>query len=267
MTDIFDINQGYEALFNNLEDLGLQLNPELKDALSQNLIINDCFYDAVANGDNEMANFWAEAALDNAGIDTECTSLIGTSLDDLENFNPAESNDIYNCEESMEHWEYQGDTSRCAQFAQMFVIEEVLGYELDPDEFCAVSVANGWFDESIGTTDEQMSKMLDYFGIENTPSYDNSIDDLLECLNNGGKAIVTVDSGEYAYDEGFFDDLFNGEVADHAIEVIGYDPETDSIIVNDSGHEGGCGAKIPCDTFIDAWEDGGNFMIEVPNVS
>lgn len=267
MSDFLEnANDFYESQFKNLDDLNLELDPTVKDALYQNIFLNDLFYDAVSEGDTKNAKWYAEMACEMAGVEVEYLTY-STSIDELENFNPEESNDLYNAGEAMEIWECQGDTNRCAQFSQLFIIEEIYGITIDPDEFCAISEANGWFDEQGGTTLENMNKMLDYFGIENEMSQGKSIDDLLDCLENGGRAIVAVDSGEYWDNEDFWDDLFNPNGVDHAIEVIGFDPETNSVIVNDSGNPNGCGSKIPLDTFLDAWEDSGNFMVEVPGVT
>lgn len=267
MSDYIDsLNEEYESMFYKGEDLNLELDPSVEAAISQNPIIQDLFYSAVAEGDTKFAEYWGRLACETNGVELEYLSN-GTNIDELENFNPAESNDLFNSSEAMEIWECQGDTLRCAQYSQLFIIEEMYGIKIDPDEFCAVSEANGWFDEANGTSAENMNKMLDYFGIENEVSQGKNFDDLLDCLKNGGRAIVALDSGEYWNSEGYWDDLFdpkNG--ADHAIEVIGFNPETNSVIVNDSGNPNGCGSEIPLDTFLDAWEDSGNFMIEVPGV-
>ena len=187
----------------------------------------------------------------------------GTRLEELTNFEPTEYGDINNASSAMEWFEFQGyDTNRCAQYAQMFVIEEYTGTKMDMNEFAAIAEQNGWFDEVTGTTLEDMNEMLDYYGIENEASYNNSFEDLVECLDNGERVIVAVDSGEYANGEGFNSDLFdplNGP--DHAIEVIGYDAERQMVIVNDSGNPDGCGEEIPRATFCDAWTDSYNYMI------
>lgn len=267
MSDYIDtLNEEYESMFYKGEDLNLELDPAVEEAISQNHIIQDLFYNAVAEGDMKWAEYWGDLACETNDVDLDY--LFGnTSVDELENFNPTEANDLYNAGEAMEIWECQGDTNRCAQYSQLFIVEEMYGIKINPDEFCAISEANGWFDEQGGTSLENMNKMLDYFGIENEMSQGKSFEDLLNCLENGGRTIVAVDSGEYWDNEGFWDDLFDPNGADHAIEVIGFDPETNSVIVNDSGNPNGCGSEIPLDTFLDAWEDSGNLLIEVPGVT
>lgn len=263
MTDYIDNIQGdYESLFEGTDNMDeLQLNPLLEEALSENVFIEYLFYDAIADGDMEWAKTWAEVACEISGIDIE-DLYTSTTADELENFNPAESNDLFNSGEAMEYWEFQGDTNRCAQYSQLFVIEEFYDVRIDPDEFCAFSEANGWFSEEGGTSIQDMNKMLDYFGIDNELSDGNTMDDLMDCLENGGRVIVAIDSGEYWCGEDMWEDYFDPYGADHAIEVIGYNPETNCVIVNDSGNHDGCGCEIPLETFADAWADSNNTMIE-----
>ena len=110
------------------------------------------------------------------------------------------------------------------------------------------------------------SRILDHYGIEHEDSYDNSIEDLVESLNDGHRVIVAVDSEEYWYGENDGDDYYTpGDGVNHAVEVIGIDnsdPDNPMIILNDSGVPDGAGLLIPMETFMDAWEDGNNFMIE-----
>lgn len=157
---------------------------------------------------------------------------------------------------SMEHWECQGETNRCALFSQMFVIEELTGEEIDMYEFQQIAEENGWYDD--GTSLVNLNRMLDYYGIENEMSFHNDISDVEECLNNGGRVIVAVDADEIWY-YGQGDDLFSpNSSANHAVEVIGIDysdPDNPMVILNDSGTPYGCGEMVPLDEFMDAWQD------------
>jgi len=265
MNDLYDsAMEDYEAMFTHSEDVGLELDPALDEALSENLIFNELFYSAIEEGDYESAQIWGEYALDAAGLEVTSTS---TTADELQNFNPETTDDIYHAADAMEHWEFQGDTQRCAQMSQIAVIEEFTGEDINPDEFCQFAYENGWYEgDDAGTRGEDMNKMLDYYGIENEMSNGKSFDDLLSCLENGGRAIVAVDSGEIWNGESYWEDAFNPECgADHAIEVIGFNPETNCVIVNDSGNPNGCGCEIPLETFVDAWADSDNLMIECYN--
>jgi 5-hydroxyisourate hydrolase-like protein (transthyretin family) len=167
--------------------------------------------------------------------------------------------------EAMEHWEYQGDTNRCALFSQKFVIEELKpGTEIDIEEFAAVAKENGWFTEDGGTSLLNMNNMLDYYGIENEMTFHNTVDDIEQCLNDGGKVIVSIDADQIWY--GKEQDLFTPySGSNHAVEVIGIDrtdPEHPMVILNDSGTPNGKGEMIPLEDFEKAWEDGDSQMIK-----
>lgn len=184
----------------------------------------------------------------------------------LDQFDPANSNPddvIGDPAESMEYWEHQGNTNRCAVFSQKFIIEELTGQELDIEELADLAESNGWFSEEGGTPFLNMNKILDYYGVENEMTFHNDISDIQECLENGGKVIVGIDADEIWYGE--TNDLFTpGDGANHAVEVIGIDnsdPDNPMVILNDSGTVGGCGEMVPLDMFLDAWEDSNCQMI------
>ena len=190
----------------------------------------------------------------------------GLNADELENFDPAAADPDKvsgNPSEAMEEWEFQGDTNRCAVYSQKFVIEEITGQEIDIEELADLAEENNWFSEEGGTPFLSMNKILDHYGIENEMSFHNNIDDIKECLDAGGKVIVSIDADEIWYGEN--DSIFSpADNANHAVEVIGIDytnPNEPMVILNDSGSPNGCGEMIPLDTFLDAWEDGNCQMI------
>ncbi len=185
---------------------------------------------------------------------------LGETYDVLDTYDPSQSDPdcvTGNPEEAMNVWECQGDTNRCAVYAQKFVIEELTGQDIDIEEFADIAERNGWFSEENGTPMLNMNKMLDAYGIENEMTFDNTIDDIKECLDNGKKVIVSIDADEIWY--GAEEDLFSPtDSANHAVEVIGIDnsnPDEPMVILNDSGTPNGCGEMVPLDMFLDAWED------------
>lgn len=187
-------------------------------------------------------------------------------VQDLENFDPDEADPdkvVGDPEESMEQWEFQGNTGRCALYSQKFIIEELTGEEIDIEEMADMAEENNWFSEENGTPLLHMNKMLDAYGIDNEMSFHNDEEDLRECLENGGKVIVSVDADEIWYGE--TDDMFAPvDGPNHAVQVIGIDysdPENPMVILNDSGSPDGCGEMVPLDVFMDAWEDGDCQMI------
>ena len=187
--------------------------------------------------------------------------VAGTYADELRNFNPdhadmdAVSGDP---ETSMQEWEYQGDTGRCALYSQKFILDELTGQDIDMEDMADFAVQNGWFDEANGTAALNMNKMLDHFGIENDMHFHASVSDIEDCLNAGGKVIVSIDADEIWY--GSNENLFTpGSSANHAVQVIGIDhtdPDQPMVILNDSGSPEGCGEMVPMDVFTDAWEAG-----------
>ena len=169
-------------------------------------------------------------------------------------------------QESMAYWENQGDTNRCALYSQKFVIEELSqdGTKIDIEEFAEVAKEHGWFTEEGGTTFLDMNNMLDYYGIDNEMVFHQSVSDIEDCLNEGGKVIVSIDCHEIWYGED--NNIFAPDSSsNHAVEVIGIDrtdPEHPMVILNDSGSPNGRGEMIPLDVFEGAWEDGDCQMIK-----
>lgn len=193
--------------------------------------------------------------------------IMGTYVDELNNFDPSFSNtELVSGDplSSVDVWEFQGETNRCALYAQKFVIEELTGRQIEMDEFLKVAKENGWFSETAGTPFLNMCKMIDTYNLKHTMSFHCTINDIETCLDNGGKVIVSIDANEiwYGEDDNLFSPLSN---ANHAVEVIAIDrtdPNSPMVVLNDSGHEHGKGSMIPMDVFLGAWEDGNCQMIE-----
>ena len=164
---------------------------------------------------------------------------------------------------SMEYWEYQGEDGPCALYAQMFVIEELTGEDIDIDDFINEAADNGWYEEGEGTAFLNMNQMLDYYDIDNEMGFNKSMDDIMECLNDGGKVIVSVDADQIWFGED--SDIFSPmSGANHAVEVIGIDnsdPDNPMVILNDSGHPNGQGEMVPLEVFENAWNEGDRQMI------
>lgn len=191
----------------------------------------------------------------------------GTTVYDLDNFQPASDypQDVTgDPRESMSYWECQGDTNRCALYSQKFVIEELTGQDVDIEEFADVAEQNGWFSEDGGTTFLNTNKMLDLYGVDNEMGFHKEISDIENCLDKGGRVIVSIDANQIW--EGKDSDIFSpASGANHAVEVIGIDrtdPANPMVILNDSGSPYGKGEMIPLDIFESTWESGDCQMIE-----
>lgn len=57
------------------------------------------------------------------------------------------------------------------------------------------------------------------------------------------------------------EDLFGMPTANHAVQVIGYNPEDQSVILNDPGIPDGKGFEVALNDFTQAWADSHNFMV------
>ncbi|MBE7011236.1 MAG: hypothetical protein E7415_01020 [Ruminococcaceae bacterium] len=201
-------------------------------------------------------------------VDYDTANDNGAVYTDLDNFDASNADAegvIGEPEDALDLWEYQGDTYRCALYAQKFVIEEYTGEEVDIEDLVDMAEDNGWFSEGSGTPLNHMDKILDSYDIPNETSYGNTMEDLVESLNDGNRVIVAVDADEYWTGENDSDVYTPGDGVTHAVEVIGIDntdPDNPMVILNDSGMPNGAGVEVPMETFMDAWEDGNNYMIE-----
>lgn len=220
------------------------------------------------NGDGILDTVTDFADLDGDGA---FEPVDGSALDGCapayENFDPSRSNSdgvIGDPADAMDSWHWQETNSSCAVASQEFVLETLTGREFSEAELRELAEENGWYDPDGGTPMDDVGNILEYMGLNVNKSQGNSISDLEECLANGGEVIVGVDSSELW--EGENDDFFGpGMGADHAVQVIGIDrsnPDEPMVILNDSGCANGCGAMVPLDDFMDAWEDSGCFMVE-----
>jgi hypothetical protein len=184
------------------------------------------------------------------------------------NFDPNaadDSNVIGDPEESMESWHLQETDSSCAVAAQEFVLEDLLDREFTESELRDFASQNGWYSEN-GTPMEDVGNILEAFGLNVEKHQGGTVQDIQNCLENGGNVIVGVDADEIWYGDN--DTYGPGDDANHALEVIGIDysnPDQPMVILNDSGNPNGCGSMVPLDLFMDAWEDSGNFMVEAYN--
>lgn len=230
----------------------------------------DLYFDSGGTGHADIHQMYAFDPTSGELIPSAATGfeVNGTYAWELDNFDPScvTNPDAISGDpaKSMEVWECQGQTNRCALYSEKFVIEELTGQDIDIKDFADVAKDNGWFTEDGGTTFLNMNNMLDYYGIENEMSFHNSIGDVENCLNNGGKVIVSIDAGEIW--EGKDNNIFAPESgANHAVEIIGIDrtdPENPMVILNDSGSPHGKGEMIPLDVFEGGWEEGDCQMIE-----
>ncbi|MDR0948471.1 MAG: hypothetical protein LBM69_02995 [Lachnospiraceae bacterium] len=189
----------------------------------------------------------------------------GSYYDNYENFDP-ENYDPDRITgdpgDSLQYWELQEGNS-CALHSQRAMIEELTGRDLSIEQLEDIGIDNGVYDPTGGTNIEDLSYMLDHFHVNNSGVMQGgSLDDLIECLDGGGKVLVGLDANQIWNEPSIFP-------AGHAVEVIGYDAGSDpfdssddSVIINDSGHPDGEGAMVPVVDFMKGWNWSGNVYVE-----
>ena len=157
-------------------------------------------------------------------------------------------------------WEYQGESGPCAIYAQVMAYEGITGTDIDVEEMIDVATDAGWYNGS-GTSIADMDKILNYLGAETEFGMNGDMDDIRECLENGGRVVVAVDGNEIWFGDS---EMFAPNEPNHAITVIGidYSGEEPMVIINDSGTPDGHAIMVPESQFMDAWEDSSCSYVE-----
>ncbi|WP_298798345.1 C39 family peptidase [uncultured Pseudonocardia sp.] len=172
--------------------------------------------------------------------------------------------------DALGYWHMQEQPNSCAVASQEFIIDEFTGVDHTEAEMRDVAAQHGWFTPDGGTPMEDTGQLLAYYGIPTEQVHGASLDQLEAALINGDGVIVGLDSGEI-WNPGFDNDDalteylgIPGQGADHAVQVVGVDhtdPANPQVILNDPGSPTGQGERVSLATFLDAWEDSGNFMV------
>lgn len=153
----------------------------------------------------------------------------------------------------------------CAVRCQEYVLEQFTGQEFDEDALVEEARANGWYAEGGGTSPRDIGNLLEVHGVSVT-HYENAASyDLASELAQGHKVMISVDSSELWNDSmgDKVSDFAGVDGSDHAVVVSGIDttdPDNPQVIVSDPG-TGQADARYPMDQFLDAWDDGGNYMV------
>lgn len=158
---------------------------------------------------------------------------------------------------------YQFYPDTCAIQSQHLVLQHY-GIDVTQNEMIEVAKENGWYAEGYGTPMEYVGKLLEHYGVDVDITEGNNIFNLANELAQGHQVIVGVDSGELVNPEGEIgEDEIVGEVADHALVVVGIDtsdPDNVKVIVTDPG-TGNRQWAYSEDDFMDAWKDSNFFMV------
>lgn len=220
--------------------------------------------DIGSDGSFETETLVGEDDLDiyDDGSDVEPVEQDYSYSDGYEQFNPEETDmdQVVGAPSDEAYWEYQGESGPCAIYAQVMAFEGMTGYDIDPEEMIEVATEYGWYNGA-GTSISDMDKILNYLGADTELGYNGDMDDIRECLENGGRVVVAVDGNEIWFNDS---ETYAPNDPNHAITVIGidYSGEEPMVIINDSGTPDGSAIMVPESQFMDAWEDSGFSYVE-----
>ena len=199
--------------------------------------------------DRGLINALAETGMDAglqawAEIDAQQSDVVNTGFIGVDQL----------VDEWPDNWHEQDSKTTCAICCQEFVIEQFTGRDMTESELCAIARDRGWYDDN-GTTLEDVGKLLDLFGIDSIHKL-LDFESLVRYVNSGHGVIVAVDADELWGDQGW-ESLLNipDSGADHAVQVIAFDAESDEFLINDPGRSDGEGLRVKRYLFLDAWQD------------
>ena len=149
----------------------------------------------------------------------------------------------------------------CAIKCQQLILN-MFGQNVTEQDLINEAFDNGWATTN-GTYLSDIGKLLDAHGVGVQVYEEGNVCTLMHELNQGHQVIVSVDSGElWSPVTDSIEDMFSGDVPDHAIIVSGIDvsdPANVMVTVTDPGS--GQFTQYPYDQFVDAWRDSGCHMV------
>jgi hypothetical protein len=162
-----------------------------------------------------------------------------------------------------EQWHAQTHADTCAICCQEFIIEGLLGIDVNEDDLVKVATDLGVYDH--GTRADSIGSLLSHFGIESDLSFGNTLEQLIAAVHAGHGVIVGVDADELWNVPDAWEDILNvpGSGATHAVQVIGVQTDADEkacVVLNDPGIPDGRGCVVPLDKFQSAWRDSHGLM-------
>ena len=153
-----------------------------------------------------------------------------------------------------------GSGSACGLRCEEFILNK-RGIKFVADELVELAKKKHWLREG-GTRIGDVGNTLETVGLTIDKSFDHSLEDLKKALDEGKDVIAIVDGGELIGDRKaeILEDIFIGEIPDHAVVVTHVDIEKDEIEVFDpqSHNEKDC---YTSEQFLDAWEDSCRYAV------
>lgn len=153
------------------------------------------------------------------------------------------------------------DDTLCAVRCEQYVLD-YFGIHKSIDELREYAAERGWLKNS-GVCIDDLGKIPESFGL-NVEHSTASIKDIEDALSAGKQVLVAVDGGELIGNkvEEMAEDIIVGEIADHCVVVLTCDVRENEISLFDPAY-GDIPLTLSVEHFSDAWEDSGNYMLEV----
>ncbi|MCM1312778.1 MAG: hypothetical protein NC206_06545 [Bacteroides sp.] len=120
---------------------------------------------------------------------------------------------------------------------------------------------NEWL-HSEGTPLYHIGRLLKLMNFHVDSRFHCSLSDIDSALEKGHDIIAVVDGGELVGDreKEKFEDMFIGEIPDHAVVVTGHDREKGTVEVHDPQSQSEYNV-YPEEQFLDAWADSCNYLV------
>ena len=120
-----------------------------------------------------------------------------------------------------------------------------------------------WLREG-GTRIGDVGNTLETVGLTIEKSFDHSLEDLKKALDEGKDVIAIVDGGELVGDRKaeILEDIFVGEIPDHAVVVTRVDLDKDEVELFDPQSQNDSDTYTT-EQFLDAWEDSCKYAVLV----
>lgn len=152
------------------------------------------------------------------------------------------------------------EESLCAIICEQYALD-IFGIHKSLDALRLLSAEKGWLAET-GVTLENIGALCRELGLCVEAKSGRSLEELESAINEGCQVIVAVDGGELTGNqlEEEIEDVFYGQISDHCVVVLAV--EEDTVTLYDPAF-GYTPLSVSRNHFLDAWEDSGNFTIEV----
>lgn len=155
-----------------------------------------------------------------------------------------------------------GSGSACGLRCEEFIFTK-RGIPFVEDELIKLAKEKHWL-KTGGTRIGDVGNTLATAGLTINKGFDHSLEDLREALDEGKDVIAIVDGGELVGDRKaeILEDIFVGEIPDHAVVVTRVDLDKDEVELFDPQSQNDSDTYTT-EQFLDAWEDSCKYAVLV----